>query len=81
MPTVHGEDGFSVVIYPNDHLPSHVHVFRAGGQVIIKLGSGSELPSLYQIYRDISNKDIAKALKIVTANQLKLLESMEIKLG
>ena len=26
MPTVVYEDGFRFVIYPNDHLPPHVHV-------------------------------------------------------
>lgn len=75
MPTVHREEGFNVVIYPNDHLPSHVHVFKAGGQVIINLGNEVESPSLDQVYGDISNKDVIKALKIVQANQLKLIEA------
>jgi len=75
MPTVHREYGFNVVIYPNDHLPSHVHVFKAGGQVIIKLGNEVESPSINQVYGDISNKDVALALKIVQANQSKLLEA------
>ncbi len=38
MPTVHREQGFRVVIYPNDHLPSHVHVQKGGGEARINLG-------------------------------------------
>ncbi len=74
MPTVHREDGFRVVIYPNDHLPRHVHVFRSNGEVIIRLGRETETSLIAQIYGDIGNKDIAKALEIVQANQVKLLE-------
>jgi len=32
MPTVLREDGYEVVIYPADHEPPHVHVFRAEGE-------------------------------------------------
>lgn len=75
MPTVYREDGFRVIIYPNDHLPSHVHLIKADSQVIIQLGSENEPPSLSQIYGKISDKDVVKALKIVKINQLKLLEA------
>lgn len=74
MPTVHREDGFRVFIYPNDHLPRHVHVFRSGGEVIIQLGSTTELPSLDRVYGTISDRDTVKALRIVQANQVKLLK-------
>lgn len=75
MPTVHREDEFRVLVYPNDHLPRHVHVFKADGEVIIQLGSEAESPLIDQIYGDISNKDVARALQLVQANQVKLLES------
>ena len=75
MPTVHREDGFQIKIYPNDHLPRHVHVFKADGEVIIQVGSETEPPLIDQIYGAISNKDVAKALALVQANQVKLLES------
>jgi Domain of unknown function (DUF4160) len=39
MPTIIREDGFRVVIYPNDHIPAHVHVLKGGGEVRIDLGS------------------------------------------
>ena len=73
MPTVHREDSFRVVIYPNDHLPRHVHVFKAGAEVIIQLGSETQAPLLDQIYGAIGNKEVAQALKIVRIKQLKLI--------
>ena len=75
MPTVHREDGFRVIIYPNDHLPSHVHLIKGDGQVIIQLGNEIEPPLIDQVYGKISDKDVAKALIIVKANQLKLLDA------
>lgn len=75
MPIVHREDGFRTVIYPNDHLPRHVHVFKAEAEVIIQLGSEVEPAAIDQIYGNISNKEIAKALRIVQENQAKLLEA------
>ncbi len=35
MPTVHLQGGFRFVIYPNDHRPPHVHVFKAGTEVVL----------------------------------------------
>ena len=75
MPTVHREDGFQIRIYPNDHLPRHVHVFKSDGEAIIQLGSETETPSIDEVHKGISNKDVAKALTLVQVNQVKLLES------
>ena len=73
MPTVLNKDGFSVRIYFNDHLPSHVHVFNAGGEAKINIGSETERPSLIQIW-NMNDKDVEKALKLVIEHQVKLLE-------
>ena len=41
MPTIVRDNGFSFVIYPNDHLPPHVHVkLRDGRECRIDLRSG-----------------------------------------
>jgi hypothetical protein len=37
MPTVLRFDGFSVVVYPADHVPSHVHVFGGGNEAVFNL--------------------------------------------
>ncbi|WP_017326645.1 DUF4160 domain-containing protein [Synechococcus sp. PCC 7336] len=73
MPTVLRIDGFRVAIYPNDHLPAHVHVIRAGGEVRIDLAEGRNSPILVSVLGSISNKDAIKALKLVTENRLFLL--------
>jgi hypothetical protein len=77
MPTVYREDGFRIVIYPNDHLPRHVHVFKNDGEIIIQLELGNEMdPSFIdQIYGEVSRKEVAKALSLVQANQDELLEA------
>lgn len=37
MPTVLRFDGFSVVVYPADHIPAHVHVLGGGNEAIFNL--------------------------------------------
>jgi uncharacterized protein len=73
MPTILREQGFRVVIYPNDHLPSHVHVFKGSGEVRIEMGDEESDPSLMTITGQISDKDVAKALYLVKEHQAKLL--------
>jgi hypothetical protein len=43
MPTVYIERGFSFRIYAKDHPPPHVHVFRGGNEVVIKLLADGEV--------------------------------------
>ena len=73
MATVLKKDGFSVRIYSNDHLPSHVHVFKAEGETKINLGNETERPKLVEI-RKMSDKDAVKALNLVIDHQAELLE-------
>ncbi|MGL6338557.1 MAG: DUF4160 domain-containing protein [Waterburya sp.] len=75
MPTIIRQEGFRIVIYPNDHLPAHVHVIKDDGEVRIKLGKEKPLnpPSLITVMGKISDKDVAKALFLVTENQSQLL--------
>jgi hypothetical protein len=37
MPTVLRFDGLSVVIYPADHIPAHVHVLGGGCEAVFNL--------------------------------------------
>lgn len=71
MPTIVRQDGFRIVIFPNDHIPPHVHVFKGGAEVKIELG---EEPSLLSIEGKIGNKDLEKALNLVVEYQTELLE-------
>ena len=75
MPTIVRQDGFRIVIYPNDHLPSHVHVIKGDGEVRIDLGSEEPFtaPSLMSITGKMSDKEIAKAFSLVKEYQIELL--------
>lgn len=37
MPSVLRFDGFRVAVYPNDHLPAHVHVMGRGCEAVFNL--------------------------------------------
>ncbi|MEA5534697.1 DUF4160 domain-containing protein [Crocosphaera sp. XPORK-15E] len=74
MPTVLRKDGFCVRIYPNDHLPSHVHVFKADGEAKINLGNETQRPTFVTISAQMSNQNAAKALKLVIEKQKFLLQ-------
>ncbi len=46
MPTVLRFDGYSVVIYPADHIPAHVHVFGGGNEAMFNLNCPAGLVML-----------------------------------
>lgn len=50
MPTVLRIDGLRVVIYPNDHMPEHVHVIGSGGEVLFNLHCPDGPPVLRENY-------------------------------
>jgi Domain of unknown function (DUF4160) len=70
MPTIIRQDGFRIMIWPNDHLPPHVHVFKSGAEVKIELVE----PKVFNVEGKIGNKDLAKALSLVIEHQVELLE-------
>lgn len=73
MPTVITQDGFEVVIYTRDeHLPPHVHVWKAEGEVVINLGDINTGPEIHEV-NGMPIRDARKALNIVEDNQNHLL--------
>ena len=70
MPTIIRQDGFRIMIFPNDHIPPHVHVFKSVAEVKIELVE----PRVFNVEGKISNKDLAKALSLVIKHQVELLE-------
>ena len=73
MPTIIKQDGFRIVIWPNDHLPPHAHVFKSDAQVKIELVE----PTVSKVEGTISNKDLAKALNLVIEHQALTVRKME----
>jgi hypothetical protein len=70
MPTIVRQDGFRIMIFPNDHLPPHVPVFKSDAEVKIELVE----PRVFNVEGKIGNKDLAKALSLVIEHQVDLLE-------
>ena len=72
MPTIHREDGFDFRLYPNDHHPPHVHVFKGGEEFLIELGNP---PVLREERGQLSSKEIRRALEIVAEQLEKLMDA------
>lgn len=68
MPTVWKQDGFQFRVYTNDHNPSHVHIYKSGGEVLIYLGNSTTKPTVRE-NRGMSFQDIRRALQIAAEKQ------------
>lgn len=64
MRTVLERDGFYVMIYTRDHLPQHVHVFKAEAEIIINVADISVRSA-----RNMSGRDARRAQEIVAENR------------
>ncbi len=67
MPTIIFQNGFRIMIYPNDHPPPHVHAFKSG-QSVINLGDDRTKPFVRE-NRGMSVRDERLALKLVAENR------------
>jgi len=72
MPTVLRQDGFTLMIYVHDHSPTHVHVFKAEGEVVINLGDNEIRVSVRENKR-MSKQNERQALIVAGDNQNYLL--------
>lgn len=72
MVTVLREGGLRVVIFTNDHVPAHVHVFGDGHAKINVLGK-SEEPELVWA-EQMSRSEVRRAMALVTREQQQLIE-------
>ena len=68
MPTVLRIDGFQVRIFPNDHPPAHVHVYKAGTVVVLELRTGEDKLSVRSL-AGMLDSDVVKAFRIVEEHQ------------
>jgi hypothetical protein len=73
MATVLRESGFNCRIYSDDHEPAHVHVVKAGVEVVIDLGDDDNDPSIRET-KGMRVVDVNKAFRIVIQHQGYLLE-------
>jgi hypothetical protein len=68
VPTVMQKDGFSFMIYTMDHEPRHIHVWKAGKEVIVNLGDETVAPFVRE-NNGMDNKNKRKALGIAGEEQ------------
>ena len=75
VPTILVIGGFKVRIRlaPREHGPAHVHVWKAGTQVIISLGDSEKAPAVRDVHGMIQS-DVTRALGIVAEYQEVLLQ-------
>ncbi len=76
MVTVHRAQGLRFIIYGNDHVPAHVHVFAAGAEAKINLLGPDDRPQLVWA-EGMSRGDIRRAMQIVDEQQAMLLVRWE----
>lgn len=72
MAKVFRENGFTGEIFPLDHHPPHIHVLKAGGEVVISIVDFSVIR-----IKKLTNRDIRKALALVEKYQAAAWEKWE----
>ncbi len=70
MPTVLRENGFSFIIYINDHEPMHVHIFYQGGEAVVNFAGGLKIRDNFGLNRS----QMRRALLITQQNRRLLKE-------
>jgi len=80
VPTILTREGFSIMIYNDDHLPMQVHVFKAEGEAIINLGDATT-PPWVRGNINMKGRTERRALEIVGENQDKLIQEWRRRNG
>lgn len=70
MPTVLRENGFSFIVYINDHEPMHVHIFYQGREAVINFADGLKIRDNFGLNRS----QMRRALSITQQNRQLLKE-------
>ena len=73
MPTVLRFEGFRVVIYPADHVPSHVHVFGGGGEAVFNLNCPDGKVALRENY-GFQRRTVTRVRKMLDESVTSLCE-------
>ena len=71
MPTVLRVGGLRFVVYPNDHLPAHVHVLGPGWIVVVNLQG----PKVREVVGPCARRDARRVLDLAVEHRAVLLEA------
>ena len=72
MPTVIREDGYTIRIYLNDHIPAHVHVINAEKEARVSLEPIEIMNNI-----DFTSKELRKIIDIIESHHDELLEAWD----
>jgi hypothetical protein len=67
MPTVFRQEGFAIDVYTFDHEQAHVHIWKAGKEIVIDLGESAEAPSIRE-NNGMKKNEVRKAYSLVEKN-------------
>ena len=70
MPTILRIGGWRFVVYPNDHLPAHVHVIGPGWVAVVNLHG----PAVREVVGPCSERDARRVLDLAREHGAALLE-------
>ncbi len=76
MPTILYINGFKFIIWPDDHEPPHVHVFKGDGGAKISLGNREQAPVFVAI-SGLSKREAKFIWSVVAEHQEALLDAWE----
>ena len=77
------QNNLFVYIYTNDHTPAHVHIFkgrkndRNQKEIKINIGSEEKRPYLVSANKEMKDRDILDAIRLVAMNQEMLLSKWQ----
>ena len=80
MPTILAINGFRFIIWPADHEPPHVHVFKGGGEAKVNIGDNDQAPQLILVY-GLNKQEAWFIVETVAAHQAELHSAWEKILG
>lgn len=72
MPTVVVEDGYRFKIYPNDHIPTHVHVQKAENEARVRLDTLEVVSN-----EGFNSRDLRAIVELVEKHQAALLAARD----
>lgn len=72
MPTILNINGFRFIIWPADHEPPHVHVFKGKGEAKISIGNDDQAPRLITI-DGMTKQEVRQVWEITAEHQEALL--------
>ena len=76
MPTILNINGFRFIIWPADHEPPHVHVFKNDGEAKVSIGEDTQAPQLIWIC-GLAKQEARFIWEAVAEHQSELLNAWE----